>query len=193
MEISTSMTGTSFEYGSVIVKHLNRRPLASRSWLQRRTLAQSPWPTSIRAGWAAAARRAGPPWPSSGLGGATRDPPHDRAARSSCDSPSSLPGAAAHRGAGAPIPPLGLSNRSHSRSKFAIVPSAATISQRVPIQVHQLAHPSLTQPKARDDLLSRRPLRLGPYQFFAVIAFSAWMSNACSATICFNRRFSSSS
>jgi hypothetical protein len=29
---SISITSTSFEYGSVIVKHLNRRPLASRSW-----------------------------------------------------------------------------------------------------------------------------------------------------------------
>jgi len=39
----------------------------------------------------------------------------------------------------------------------------------------------------------RHPLRLGRYQFFAVIAFSALISSVCSATICFNRRFCSSS
>ena len=97
-----------------------------------------------------------------------------------------------HTDVRAPIPPLDPGNRSHSRSKFAIVPSAATISQCVPIQVHQLAHPSLAQPKACDDLLSRRLLRLGPYQFLAVIAFSAWIANACSVTICVNCRFPSS-
>ena len=40
--------------------------------------------------------------------------------------------------------------------------------------------------------LSRCSLRLGHYQF-AVSAFSARMSSACSATICFNHLFSSSS
>ena len=33
----------------------------------------------------------------------------------------------------------------------------------------------------------------GAYHFFATTAFSAWMSSVCSATMCFNRRFSSSS
>ena len=32
LDTSTSITGTSFEQGSVIVKHLNRRPMTSRSW-----------------------------------------------------------------------------------------------------------------------------------------------------------------
>jgi hypothetical protein len=41
MEFSTSITGTSFEQKSVIVTHLNRRPLASRPWTVHRVT--TPW------------------------------------------------------------------------------------------------------------------------------------------------------
>jgi hypothetical protein len=52
--------------------------------------------------------------------------------------------------------------------------------------------PVAAEPKALGSPLGRRSLRLGPYQFFALMAFSAWMSSACSATICFSRRWPSS-
>ena len=39
----------------------------------------------------------------------------------------------------------------------------------------------------------RLSLRLRAYHFFATTAFNARMSTACSATMCFNCRFSSSS
>ncbi len=41
--------------------------------------------------------------------------------------------------------------------------------------------------------LGRCSLCLEPYQFFALMAFSVWMSSACSAIICFSRQFSPSS
>ena len=67
------------------------------------------------------------------------------------------------------------------------------IPERLAIEAQEAAHPSLTEPKALGAPLSRRSLRLGPYQFFAVMAFNAWMSSAWSVTICLSRRFSSSS
>ena len=96
-----------------------------------------------------------------------------------------------HIDPGAPIPPLALRNLSHPRPKSAVVPSSTSVPQRVPIQVHEPAHPPLAEPNACDNTLCRRPLRLGPYQCVAVSAFRAWRSSTCSATICFNRRFSS--
>jgi len=46
---------------------------------------------------------------------------------------------------------------------------------------------ALTEPKALGHPLGRRSLRRVRYQFFVVTAFNAWMSSACSATICFSR------
>ena len=83
-----SITSTSFEYGSVIVKHLNRRPLASRSWTKSIAY-QSPGRVDI--GSTMRERM----WISSAPGGATRALPLDRSAQPSGDSPFSLPVAAA--------------------------------------------------------------------------------------------------
>ena len=94
---------------------------------------------------------------------------------------------------GAAIAALALGHLADSRPQDGIIRASAAIPERVPIERQEAAHSSLTEPKALGAPLGRRSLRLGPYQFFALIAFSAWMSSACSATICFNRRFSSSS
>jgi len=52
-------------------------------------------------------------------------------------------------------------------------------------------------PKAGLLRVAEPPHRLAPSDgashFFATSAFNAWMSSVCSATICFSRRFSSSS
>src|SRR6186713_2875599 len=93
-----------------------------------------------------------------------------------------------HIDPGAAIASLGLRNLPDSRPQDRIVLTPTTVPQRVPIQFEQSAHPPLTQPKALGHPLGCRSRRLGRYQFFAVTA-----SSACSATICFNRRFSSSS
>lgn len=91
------------------------------------------------------------------------------------------------------IAALTLSHLADSYPQGRIARAAVTIPERVPIKRHEAAHSSLTEPKARRDPLSRGSLRLGRYQLFAVTALSAWMSRACSAIICFSRRFSSSS
>ena len=77
-----------------------------------------------------------------------------------------------HKDAGTPISPPDLGNLSHPRSQSAVVPSAATIPRRVPIQRHNPTHSPLTQPKACHQQRGGGPFRFGPYQFFAVIAFS---------------------
>ena len=51
--------------------------------------------------------------------------------------------------------------------------ASAAIPERLAIEPQEPAHPPLTEPKALGAPLSRRSLRLGPYQFFALIAFSA--------------------
>src|SRR3990172_5037828 len=59
-------------------------------------------------------------------------------------------------------------------------------------QVHQEACLPLTQPKTANDMADRLSLRLRLQKFFESNSFSARLSRACSATICFKRRFSSS-
>lgn len=98
-----------------------------------------------------------------------------------------------HINPGTPIAPLTLGNFPDPCPQSRIVLAPTAIPQCVPIQGQYAAHPTLTEPKALGHPLSGRSLRLGRYQFFAVTAFSACMSSTCSATICFNRRFSSSS
>jgi hypothetical protein len=63
------------------------------------------------------------------------------------------------------------------------------IPERVPIERDDAAHPALTEPNAHRHPLSRGSLRLGRDQCFAVSAFSAWMSSACSATLGFTAGF----
>ncbi len=54
-----------------------------------------------------------------------------------------------------------------------VVLASAAISKRMAIEGQEAAHPSFTEPKALGTPLGGRSLRLGPYQFFALIAFSA--------------------
>jgi hypothetical protein len=74
---------------------------------------------------------------------------------------------------GTAVPPLDLGNLSDPGSQRLILLPAAPIPERLAIERQEPAHPSLTEPKALGAPLSRRSLRLGPYQFFALIAFSA--------------------
>ena len=79
----------------------------------------------------------------------------------------------AHINPGTAIPPLGFRNLPDPRPQGGILLTPTAVPQRVPIQFEQPTDPSLTQPKALGHPLRRRSLRLGPYQFFAVTAFSA--------------------
>jgi hypothetical protein len=94
---------------------------------------------------------------------------------------------------GTPIPPLLLGNRPDASPKHGIVLALTAIPECIAIEGQEAAHPSLTEPKALGAPLRRRSLRLGPSQFFALMAFNTWMSSACSATIYVSRRCWSSS
>src|SRR5271165_5290620 len=59
--------------------------------------------------------------------------------------------------------------------------------------LHQPTGPSLAQLDFYLHHQHRLPPRLRAHHFFATTAFSARMSTACSATMCFSCRFSSSS
>jgi hypothetical protein len=96
-----------------------------------------------------------------------------------------------------------------------VQPSIAKASADCSVRLESLEHrhvrgihPSLIAPRggAEADHATRpsqaRTARLQPphhlapsdraYHFFATTALSAWMSSVCSATMCFSRRFSSS-
>ena len=62
----------------------------------------------------------------------------------------------------------------------SLLMASTAMPECMAIKGRELAHPSLTAPNALGVPLRRRSLRLGRYQLFAVIAFSAWMSSACS-------------
>ena len=68
---------------------------------------------------------------------------------------------------------LGLGDFSNPRLDPWVVCATTLVPERVPIQAHQPTHSPLAEPKARDHPDGRCPFRLGPYQFFAVSAFSA--------------------
>src|SRR5688572_1812591 len=80
------------------------------------------------------------------------------------------------------IAPLALGDLPNPRPQERIVLPLTAVPERVSIEGQEPAHPSLTEPKALGAPLGPRSLRLGPYQFFALMTFSAWMSSACSAT-----------
>jgi hypothetical protein len=56
--------------------------------------------------------------------------------------------------------------------------ASTAIPERLAIEGEEPAYPPLTQPKARRHPFRRGSLRLGRYQFFALIAFSASLSTA---------------
>ena len=84
----------------------------------------------------------------------------------------SLP-AQPHINPGTAIAPLALGNFPDPCPQGRIVLTPTPIPQCVPIEGQDVAHPPLTEPKARGYPLGRCSLRLGLYQFFAVTAFSA--------------------
>jgi hypothetical protein len=78
----------------------------------------------------------------------------------------------------AAIAPLALGDLPNPRPQNRIVLPSAAIPERIAIEGQKAARPSLTEPKALGAPLGRRSLRLGLYQFFALMAFSAWISSA---------------
>jgi hypothetical protein len=87
------------------------------------------------------------------------------------------------------IPSLAFGNLPDPDSQRIILMASTPIPEHLAIEGQEPAYPPLIQRKVRRHPSRRGSLRLGRYQFFALMAFSAWMSSACSATICFNRRF----
>src|SRR5262249_25712154 len=80
------------------------------------------------------------------------------------------------------------------REKFAVIdPSAAGVPPRRRTQGKQPTRAAQLRVRPFHPRLDRAALRGGPSPSFATPAFNAWMSSVCSATICFRRRFSSSS
>ena len=168
LELSASITGTSFEQKSVIVTHLNRRPMASRSWTVH--CVTTPWLAGQRQRDAGDGRGLLP------RPAAQRKPfipvePLDLLVIH----PPPFP-AQAHVNSGAPLAPISLSRCSHPRAERPIVWAPTAVPHRVPLQRHEPTQASLTQPKACHQRRSGGPLRLGPCQFVAVSAFSAWIS-----------------
>ncbi len=165
-----------------MVMPVNRRPVANRSWT-----------TSI------ASHRPG----SRANGSATRgaavaffrvrwrseSPFPDKSARPSCNSPATRPVIAVPRYEGTHAVAW---SRQSLASSLAVRcrPVGDCDTAGCAIQRHDPTHSPLTQPIACHQQRGDGPFRFRPYQFFAVITFSAWISSACSATICFNRRFS---
>src|SRR5262249_61250244 len=72
-------------------------------------------------------------------------------------------------------------------------PPAARVPPRRRTQIEQPTRASETRVLRVHQRPDRDALRDGAYHFFATTAFNAWMSSVCSATMCFSRRFSSSS
>ena len=60
----------------------------------------------------------------------------------------------------AAIPPLGLGNLADPGTQRLILVATTSIPERLAIEGQELAHPSLTEPKALGAPLSRRSLRL---------------------------------
>ena len=72
-----------------------------------------------------------------------------------------------------PIPPLVLGNLPDPGPQHILLVASTAIRERIAIEGQEPTHPSLTEPKALGAPLSRRSLRLRPYQFFALMAFIA--------------------
>ena len=79
----------------------------------------------------------------------------------------------AHIDPGTAVPPLHLGNLSDPCPQRLIRLAATAIPKRLALKRQEAAHPPLTEPKALGAPLSCRSLRLGPYQFFALMAFNA--------------------
>ena len=93
-----------------------------------------------------------------------------------------------------PITPVLLSQGFEPLPKSIVkVIRSSPIMHDRPRYADQRAGPPLGQAKLFDHEQGGLLLRFGPQNFFESTAFNAWLSNDKSATICFNRRFSSSS
>src|SRR5664279_2636828 len=79
------------------------------------------------------------------------------------------------------------------QAQWLVRAPALLIATRSTIQIHQPTSASLAQLYLHLHHQHRLSPRLRAHHFFATTAFSARISTACSATMCFSCRFSSSS
>ncbi len=81
----------------------------------------------------------------------------------------------------------------HCLAKLVVTIPTRLVPKCTSALAHHAARSTLADVELGLQPSSCVPPRSGPHHFFPFTALSIWMSSACSATICFSRRFSSSS